>query len=406
MTEGERPTRRRPSLRIVVMLLCLVAAWQLLPCANTLNQPWQLRQAGAAEQGTRKPGQIILPGKGSRPSGQTVEGSGARTDSKAVPRATGAAPGGQAKKAGAPPPAPKPTVPGAVLPKGSAVAPAPEATDKAKGAAPVEAPAELPGKAGKGVAPVEAPAGLPGKAGKVAPAEAQDDAVNSVSSMTDEPPAALPPSARDGAGEPVMPSGTAAEEKTDWTPPEKDARAKVRLFGTIEFRSKLKDMPKWERVLKVERVKAGLDMPAGLAASWHKVREKIASLPPDKQVIEVNKFFNRFPYRLDSEAYGIMDYWATPAEFMAKSGDCEDYAIIKYFALRQLGFDTDALRIVVLTDTIRNLAHGVLAVYIASEVYILDNLSNLAMSHNRLKHYKPQFSVNEKYRWVHMVPKK
>ena len=56
------------------------------------------------------------------------------------------------------------------------------------------------------------------------------------------------------------------------------------------------------------------------------------------------------------DVWGVMDYWETPAEFFQKSGDCEDFAIAKYFALRDLGFPASQMRIVVLKDTLRNLA--------------------------------------------------
>lgn len=182
--------------------------------------------------------------------------------------------------------------------------------------------------------------------------------------------------------------------------------ARVRLFGTVEFRSKLKDMPRWTRVITEEGKKSGLDSPGGLAASWPAVREKLASRPAMEQLAGVNSFFNRFPYRLDMEAYGVLDYWATTGEFAARSGDCEDYAISKYYALRQLGVPPDRMRIVVVMDSIRNLAHAVLAVYMDGTALILDNVSNLILPHTRLTHYKPQFSVNENNRWVHPAPKK
>jgi len=213
-----------------------------------------------------------------------------------------------------------------------------------------------------------------------------------------------PPSAADGAGAPVTP---AAEQggKEEWTRPQ-GAVARVNLFGTIEFRSKLKDSPQWERIVAAEKKKFSLDNPVGLAAAWPATRESLKGKALLEQLNVVNKFFNRYPYRLDMEVYGVEDYWATPAEFMKNSGDCEDYAIIKFYAMKQLGLDTDSMRIVVVTDVIRNLAHAVLAVYHEGNAYILDNLSNLVLPHTRLTHYKPQFSVNENYRWVHMAPKK
>jgi len=213
-----------------------------------------------------------------------------------------------------------------------------------------------------------------------------------------------PPSAADGAGDLAAPAGEPAG-KDAWTRPQ-GAAARVNLFGTIEFRSKLKDSPQWERVVAEERKKPGLNHPVGLAASWPATREALKEKPFLEQLNVVNRFFNRYPYRTDMEVYKVQDYWATPAEFMKNSGDCEDYSIIKYYALKQLGVDPDSMRIVVLTDVIRNLAHAVLAVYHEGNAYILDNLSNLVLPHTRLTHYRAQFSLNENYRWVHMVPKK
>ena len=207
---------------------------------------------------------------------------------------------------------------------------------------------------------------------------------------------APPPAETDGAAT-AGKSGEARPESTG---------GKVHLFGTIEFRSVLKNTPQWERVVAEERKKSGLDHPVGLAADWKTTRTALRGKPLLEQLNVVNRFFNRYPYRLDVEIYGIRNYWATPAEFMKNSGDCKDYSIIKYYALKQLGVDPDSMRIVVLTDVIRNLAHAVVAVYHEGNAYILDSLSNLVLPHTRLTHYKPQFSVNENYRWAHMAPKK
>ena len=47
---------------------------------------------------------------------------------------------------------------------------------------------------------------------------------------------------------------------------------------------------------------------------------------------------------------------------------------------------------------------AVTAVYLDGDAWILDNLSNAVLSHKRLSHYRPQFSVNEEYRWAHLTP--
>ena len=46
-------------------------------------------------------------------------------------------------------------------------------------------------------------------------------------------------------------------------------------------------------------------------------------------------------------------------------------------------------------DTVRNLGHAVLAVYMDGTAYILDNLSNAILPHDRLRQYRPQYSVTE-----------
>jgi predicted transglutaminase-like cysteine proteinase len=62
------------------------------------------------------------------------------------------------------------------------------------------------------------------------------------------------------------------------------------------------------------------------------------------------------------------------------------------------------MRIVLLRDTIRNIAHAVLAVELNDEIYILDNMSDLVLVHLKYEHYVPQYSVNEFYRWAHVSP--
>ena len=125
-------------------------------------------------------------------------------------------------------------------------------------------------------------------------------------------------------------------------------------------------------------------------------------MPRDDRIKAVNNFFNRWPYKQDRELYGVGEYWATPKEFMTRSGDCEDYPIAKYFALRKLGFEKEELRVVILMDEIRGIGHAVLAIYVENDILILDSLSNLILPHSRYKHYVPQYSMNETTRWAHV----
>ena len=91
----------------------------------------------------------------------------------------------------------------------------------------------------------------------------------------------------------------------------------------------------------------------------------------------VNGFFNRLPSVTDLAHWGVEDYWATPAESLASNGaDCEDYAIAKYFTLKELGVPVMRLRLVYATTWRSGSAHMVLAYYPdpGADPLIMDNL--------------------------------
>ena len=187
-------------------------------------------------------------------------------------------------------------------------------------------------------------------------------------------------------------------------------KAPIRLFGTVAFRGNFNALPKWKRVLaKAERQVHALNTctagqkgcPPG-AASWQRIIRQARGLPVLERLKTVNAFFNKWPYRLDQDAYGTSDWWATPQEFLKLSGDCEDFAITKYYALRELGFSAEDMRIVVLQDRIRGIAHAILAVFVDTEAYVLDNVSSVVFAHSKYRHYVPYYSLNEKYRWSHI----
>ncbi len=180
----------------------------------------------------------------------------------------------------------------------------------------------------------------------------------------------------------------------------------IELFGTKEFRSRITSLPQWVSV--IERNLADPifleNFPINSQTTWTQLRESLEGLTPFEQLEQVNLFWNRWPYRLDDQVYGTEDYWAIPSEFRQNSGDCEDYAIAKYFTLKELGFSVDDMRVIIVIETIRNIGHAVLGVYLDDDVYILDNLSNSVLSHTRLGNYDAQYSVNENYRWGHVRP--
>ena len=198
------------------------------------------------------------------------------------------------------------------------------------------------------------------------------------------------------------PSSLSSPSRTYVTP-----TGKIKLFGTVEFGKPISSLPIWLDVLKrnADDPIFQLTKHFNKSVTWAKLKERLEGKSTLEQLRLVNSFWNGWPYKEDPVNWGKQDYWAIPAEFLVKSGDCEDYAIVKYFTLKELGVDPQSMRLVILRDTVRNLSHAVLAVYLNNDVYILDNVSNSMLSHKSLGNYAPQYSVNEFGRWAHIVPK-
>jgi len=80
--------------------------------------------------------------------------------------------------------------------------------------------------------------------------------------------------------------------------------------------------------------------------AWDRMLKKSKNVKTLKKLKFVNDFFNQIKYKTDIKHWRKNDYWATPLEFTGTAaGDCEDYAIAKYFALLKLGIPEKKLRI-------------------------------------------------------------
>ena len=144
----------------------------------------------------------------------------------------------------------------------------------------------------------------------------------------------------------------------------------------------------------------GLGCPSASARDWLALLGRLGDAAPMDQLRAVNAFLNRFPYRSDLANYGRRDYWATPLEFLARSGDCEDYAIAKYVSLRRLGVPAGRLRIAVVQDEDRDSPHAVLLADVGGTWYVLDNLSERVEPQERVGHYVRYYSLNEDGFWT------
>jgi predicted transglutaminase-like cysteine proteinase len=161
----------------------------------------------------------------------------------------------------------------------------------------------------------------------------------------------------------------------------------------------LRGFKKWRGAL--ERFARDRDDPANVEAEvW---RSLVASLPTvdvGPALLEaVNAAVNGRRYVTDAVNWGQGDYWASPLEFLRRSGDCEDFAIAKYLALRERGVPAEEMRVVVLDDLQLGVTHAVLAVRRDAEFYILDNQQPTILPAAAIPHYAPIYAVNEQGWW-------
>lgn len=134
--------------------------------------------------------------------------------------------------------------------------------------------------------------------------------------------------------------------------------------------------------------------------SLKKLLKETQTLSEKEQLVRVNDFFNQIPYGSDLKIWGNEDYWATPIELLSKGrGDCEDYAIAKFFTLLELGVPKEKLFLTyVVTDNLTR-RHMVLAYYEYenSVPLILDNrilhIDSEAMNRNYIPLYR--FNLND-----------
>ena len=124
---------------------------------------------------------------------------------------------------------------------------------------------------------------------------------------------------------------------------------------------------------------------------------KLSDADTETKLVEVNRFFNTFEYKSDKELWGKNDYWQTPFEFFGRnSGDCEDYVISKYFALRKLGIDDSKLYLTYVKAVRQKIAHMVLSYYEnpKSVPKILDNYNPAILPATKRKDLVPVYSFN------------
>ena len=177
------------------------------------------------------------------------------------------------------------------------------------------------------------------------------------------------------------------------------------IMGTSETRSRdLSAFTKWTGMFnRFDRELNRADSIA-LIRDWQSDLYDIKGGSVKAMARDVNDLVNKTRYIVDSKNWGKSDYWATPIEFLTRGGDCEDFAIAKYTALRALGVPEERLRVAIVQDTHKNIPHAVLIVYAEDGAYVLDNQIKKMISAESGTRYKPIFSINRQAWWLHKAP--
>lgn len=163
-------------------------------------------------------------------------------------------------------------------------------------------------------------------------------------------------------------------------------------------------MPRWQKVIErfaEQRANPSQFCAAGNSetcppALWQKLVAKLSTLPLAERVAAVNDLFNRVPYVLAETNWNDAAYWETPYEFLTRGGQCQDYAIAKYLALRESGVPEDLLRFVVVHDNAVGLDHAITVVNLDGQPEALDNQMPVVTPVADLTlRYTPYYALND-----------
>lgn len=154
-------------------------------------------------------------------------------------------------------------------------------------------------------------------------------------------------------------------------------------------------------IQRIER-KYGEDAGLRLKALGKLIKDQGDSSEMDK-LRYVNDFFNQIAYYTDPVHWHKDDYWATPLEKLATNGgDCEDYAIAKYFTLKELGVSEKKLRMMYVKAIGWDQSHMVLAYFPTPNgvPLVLDNLEPEVLPATERKDLVPVYSFNGDGLWL------
>ena len=167
---------------------------------------------------------------------------------------------------------------------------------------------------------------------------------------------------------------------------------------------------KWQKVIadiraqepKLERCLAYSSQCPAAAARFGAIVNDARKLRGRDKVLLVNRRINAaIRYKADAVQWGSADVWSAPLDsgnkgsFDTGFGDCEDYAIAKYVALREADVPALDLRLLVGRDRMARLDHAVLAVRDGGQWLILDNRWDGLAEDTDSRRFEPLFALDD-----------
>ena len=143
--------------------------------------------------------------------------------------------------------------------------------------------------------------------------------------------------------------------------------------------------------------RANPDMCTPAAASFLGIIEAARGREGRARIGEINRAINlAIRPENDLVRFHVADVWATPlATFASGAGDCEDYAIAKYVALRQAGVAREDLRIVIAHNPGLRQDHAIAAARVDGEWLILDNRTMLLLTDDQATNLSPLVTLDD-----------
>jgi len=140
-----------------------------------------------------------------------------------------------------------------------------------------------------------------------------------------------------------------------------------------------------------------------LLVAWEDIIIQDNSQTDLEKLKRVNNFFNQMEFVADIIHWGQNDYWATPIEFLGtRGGDCEDFAIAKYFTLKAMGIEEEKLNLTYVKALNYNVPHMVLTYYSKPDAdpLVLDSLEEEIKPAPQRTDLIPIYSFNGTGLWL------